>query len=732
MKELFSLFPEVINPSNYRFNLTGLASSFVVLYCISLAVFVWSRNRKLTGFSFFAIAFPVAMWNFTIAMGNFAANIHVTYFYYRFTYFFVFLIPPASLFISLTLTNMIALKRERIILVLSYIVMFFFSLLSLATDKIMKFPPLKYSWGMDGNAGDWLFYLLIPWAGLAVKATWNMAVTYRKTKSILEKNKFRILLLGYFIGYLAAEDYLGELGIPVYPFGYLTTCILMTIVVYSIVRFKVFEFETIIHKTVMWFLVSATVFLPLILVVHLTRPLLSRMHTFSLSLFYLLFFFLFRFYQSRIQPYIDMLFRRRKYDYAQILSMLSRSLKGLLDLKTISQTVMTGLQKALDAGSVGIALKDPREGFLTLVRDGLTRPVPFLPPEDGIIAHITENRYFETELAELDPGMASLKRSSLYPYCKEENIALVLGLQMEKDFLGLILLGRKQRVKSYTVKDIDILTSLASNLALYFYNALHHKDIMENQRMQQELKLGHDIQTNLLPRQSPDLPGLAVSGMMVPAREIGGDYYDYIFIRENGGGGREGKMGIVIGDVSGKGLSAGLIMATAKATLKGLSRENLSPRQILARTNSLLFEYTNGEKYMTMLYFLYDIRDGKLVYSSAAHEHILVYHPDNGKMDVIPAGGFALGLLGDSSGRLEDRELILDRGDKVVLYTDGVIDARNSQKDPFSMERLLESVRRHGRRPAQELLHGLKEDVFGFMDSGEQYDDITFVVMERT
>ncbi|MDD5067178.1 MAG: histidine kinase N-terminal 7TM domain-containing protein, partial [bacterium] len=296
MQTLISLFPEVIKSSNYRFNLTGLISSLVVLYCISLAVFVWSRNKKLVGFSFFTIAFPVAMWNLTIAMGNFASNINVTYFYYRLTYFFVFLIPPASLFISLTLTNMITVRKEKIFLIISYIIMFLISFLSLLTDKIMKYPPLRYSWGMDGHAGDWLFYLLVPWAGLALKATYNMYITYRRTSSILEKNKYRILLLGYFIGYLAAEDYLGELGIPVYPFGYLTTCILMTLVVYCIVRYKVFEFETVIHRTIMWILASAAVFAPLILVVYLTRSLFTKLPSFTLSLFYMLFFLLFQAY----------------------------------------------------------------------------------------------------------------------------------------------------------------------------------------------------------------------------------------------------------------------------------------------------------------------------------------------------------------------------------------------------------------------------------------------------
>ncbi len=282
----------------------------------------------------------------------------------------------------------------------------------------------------------------------------------------------------------------------------------------------------------------------------------------------------------------------------------------------------------------------------------------------------------------------------------------------------------------------------------------------------------------LLPARAPEVEGLKLAGLMIPAQEIGGDYYDYIVTSAVSSqliAHREGQepkntyelpamsqVAIVIGDVSGKGVAAGMIMATAKATLRGLSEQELSPRQMLTKANSIIHEYTKGEKFMTMLYLTWDSQQKKLNYSSAGHEHILIYrsgkvvgaqqedsasgkvvkeeqkdsttvplyHSTTGSVEVIQSGGFMLGMLPDIGEMLEDRSIQLYTGDKVVLYTDGVTEAHNPQGELYSLERLTASVQRHGHRPAEELIEAVRQEVYGFISTQDQYDDITLVGME--
>jgi serine phosphatase RsbU (regulator of sigma subunit) len=218
---------------------------------------------------------------------------------------------------------------------------------------------------------------------------------------------------------------------------------------------------------------------------------------------------------------------------------------------------------------------------------------------------------------------------------------------------------------------------------------------------------------------------------MLPAKEIGGDYYDFV-IPEMGSdliSQAISSVGIVIGDVSGKGVAAGLLMAMAKTAIHTLSQEETSPKQILLRTNQILVKHIGAQKFMTMLYFRYDTNTKTLTYSSAGHEHILIYRKE-GKVESILSGGFMLGMVPDIASFLEDHQISLNVGDKIILYTDGVTEARNPQEDLFSLERLIDIIGKQGQKSAQDLLLSIREEVYAYIGTREQYDDITLVVME--
>ncbi|MDD5654432.1 MAG: PP2C family protein-serine/threonine phosphatase, partial [Candidatus Omnitrophica bacterium] len=244
------------------------------------------------------------------------------------------------------------------------------------------------------------------------------------------------------------------------------------------------------------------------------------------------------------------------------------------------------------------------------------------------------------------------------------------------------------------------------------------------ERLAEEMKLGREIQIALLPQELPIINGLNVQGLMQPAKEIGGDYYDFISLPD------KDKLSVVIGDVSGKGVAAGLLMAMAKTAIHTLSQDEPSPKKILLRTNQILNQHIGGHKFMTLLYLMWQAKTRTLTYSSAGHEHILIYRSAAGCVESIMSGGFMLGMVLDIDKFLEEKQIQLQPHDKILLYTDGVTEAHNQAQDQFGLERLIDAFKKHGGEPAAKLMQSIKEEVYSFMGSYPQYDDITLVVLE--
>ncbi|MFA5117148.1 MAG: GAF domain-containing SpoIIE family protein phosphatase, partial [Candidatus Omnitrophota bacterium] len=322
--------------------------------------------------------------------------------------------------------------------------------------------------------------------------------------------------------------------------------------------------------------------------------------------------------------------------------------------------------------------------------------------------------------------------------------AIAVPLQTRDKPIGILYLDNRLAGGTFGKDELELMKGFAVQASVSIENAFLVSSLVEQERLKQELELGRQIQESLLPKESPVIQGLKLSGLMLPAKEIGGDYYDFVVPDSSAttGGAHAGipnaqsscdfsSVGIVIGDVSGKGVAAGLLMAMAKTAIHTLSQEETSPKQILLRTNQILVKHIGAQKFMTMLYFRYDTQTKTLTYSSAGHEHILIYRKE-GKVESILSGGFMLGMVPDISTFLEDKNISLNPGDKIVLYTDGVTEARNPQEDLFGLEKLIELIQKYGSKPAEQLLSSIKDEVYAYIGTREQYDDITLVVMEAT
>lgn len=338
----------------------------------------------------------------------------------------------------------------------------------------------------------------------------------------------------------------------------------------------------------------------------------------------------------------------------------------------------------------------------------------------AFIKEIEKNK--EAIIVNGDASINSKMQQEMKNYSIKE--ALGIPLIAKDKTLGIIYLDNRLTSGTFAKDELELMQSFAVQASVSIENAFLVTNIVEQERLKQEMELGRDIQMGLLPQESPQVPGVKVTGFMNPAKEIGGDYYDFIELPD------QNQLAIVIGDVSGKGVGAGIVMAMVKSTIHAVSQEELSPKKLLIRTNQLLHKYITGQKFVTLLYLKWSFLEKKLFYSSAGHEHIIVYRNQTRQVEAIKSGGFVLGIVPDIDRFLQDKEISLNSKDKIILYTDGVTEARNTEEDLFGLQRFIQLIQEHGQNSAEDLILIIKDALSNFISTRDQYDDITLVVVE--
>lgn len=247
---------------------------------------------------------------------------------------------------------------------------------------------------------------------------------------------------------------------------------------------------------------------------------------------------------------------------------------------------------------------------------------------------------------------------------------------------------------------------------------------LERERLTKELEIAHQVQMKLLPKESPKHPGVDIAGICIPAKEVGGDYYDYVDFGN-------GKLGIVVGDVSGKGIPASIYMTLTKGVLQSHAVESHSPKDVLAKINTMIYNSIDRRAFVSMFYAIFDRKASKLVCSRAGHDPAIHYHGERGECSFIHPSGIALGLERGEIFRdvIEDMEIPFKKGDFFVFYTDGFTEAMNRERAAYGEKRLLKIIQENGQRKAGELIDAVCRDVQVFTEGYPQYDDMTMVTL---
>jgi phosphoserine phosphatase RsbU/P len=304
--------------------------------------------------------------------------------------------------------------------------------------------------------------------------------------------------------------------------------------------------------------------------------------------------------------------------------------------------------------------------------------------------------------------------------------ALLAPLRHAGKDLGVLVVARRHEHGSFTANDFAVFRSAAEQSSFALGNARIHREAHEKRAMESELNNAREVQRILLPQADPVVAGFRISGTNLPARIISGDYYDYFKVAEQ-------KFGIVIADVSGKGVPAGLLMAMCRSALRSVAPAEASPSKALGAVNRQLFPDIREDMFISMAYGILDEQEGTLTIARAGHDPALLYRKDTGKVELLRSPGLALGI--DSGSVFErvtrDQEVHLKAGDCVLFYTDGVKEAINAEEEEFGMERMSDVFSRAAPLGAEEILTRMQEELAQFTGDGPQMDDITLVAIEK-
>jgi sigma-B regulation protein RsbU (phosphoserine phosphatase) len=299
-------------------------------------------------------------------------------------------------------------------------------------------------------------------------------------------------------------------------------------------------------------------------------------------------------------------------------------------------------------------------------------------------------------------------------------VKAIVPMQIQQELRGVLCLGEKMSREDYSVRDLEFLYSLGNLAIISLENARLFKEAIEKQRLEDELLIAREIQKGLLPSRLPEIPNFEIAATNISSKQVGGDYYDAISLGNS-------RSVIAIGDVSGKGTPASLLMANIQASIRALVPFDISMSELTKRVNDLMYENTSSDRFVTFFWGLLDAEKKALTYVNAGHNHPYLVRSD-GRMERLEKGGMILGIM-STLIPYEEETVYFNTGDSLVLFTDGVSEAMNKSAEEYGEPRLENVLQNTRGRSAQEILDGIHQDVKKHTGDFPQSDDITLLVL---
>jgi len=430
------------------------------------------------------------------------------------------------------------------------------------------------------------------------------------------------------------------------------------------------------------------------------------------------------------RKWIDRRFFRDAYNAEQILEALSEEVRSIVEKQPLLERVATKISESLYIPRVAVLLEE-RGSYRPAFAIGYPAALDMdLPENGGTVQQLKrqaapERVYFDDAKSWVNsPQLTEQERSKLVSLDPQ----LLIPLTVKQKLLGIISLGQKRSEAPYSNGDVRVLKSVALQTALALSNAELTSaigiEIGRREKLNREIEIAREVQERLFPQRLPEIAGLDYFGRCRTALGVGGDYYDFLALPE-------GKLGVALGDVSGKGIAAALTMASLQASLRAdAMRAGNDIAGLITRVNAMLYDASTEDRYATLFYAQYDPATRRLSYVNAGHcppillrstaNHAAVERLDQ-------AGGTVVGLLPECA--YEQAEVSLCPGDLLVIYTDGFSEAMNPNLEEWGEERLIHAIASCAGLPAKDAISKIMQAADAFASGAPQSDDMTLVIL---
>jgi len=573
--------------------------------------------------------------------------------------------------------------------------------------------------------------------GIAVSLT-SLFINYYNIKSKTERNTIFIILIGYSItaasfsyNFIVSSTLNPSMRFnsPEFFMPIILISILPLAFGYSIFKYSLMDISEVVKTTIIYGLATIAVAAIYFLVIYLIGQTVSEAigtdyQAIIAGAVFIIFAFVFQSAKDKFQETLTKKFYPEQFAYQKVLLKFSKEVPSIIGLENILKSTTQTFIESLKIKKFGIALrmKNEQRKFSLHSNYGLKENFSFeinieafakflLMKNDLNMPIVIEGNEFENIFRD--------KASQLF----ENEIYTVIPLQVQSKIIGFLLFGLKYSGSKFAGQDLELLTAAANQVAYAIENARLYESEKEKLILERDLENARQIQMSLLPKTFPKIKSLDLYGTMIPAMQVGGDYFDLVKISDT-------KLFVVIGDVSGKGLSASLYMSKLQTMFQMYSSKEYSPKEILCKLNENIFQKIERNWFITSSIALIDTGKEEIIFARAGHTPLSLI--SKGAVKQIKPGGIGLGLESSEifNKSIEEVSIKLMKDDLIAFYSDGISEAMNENSELFGTERFHDVLLKNSHNTAKYILDDVLLNINIFRKNAVQNDDITLVLIK--
>ncbi len=565
----------------------------------------------------------------------------------------------------------------------------------------------------------------------------SLLVNYFRLKTAKERKPLSLILVSYFLAILVivyTRFIAPAISDTIYnsPEFYMPIIVLFILPVsfgYSIFKYQLMDVSVVIKNTIIYGAATISIAAVYFLVIYLIGQIIStaigtEYKGVIAGIIFIIFALIFQSTKNKFQDFLTEKFYPEQFAYQKILVSFSNDITTVVGLENILDTMTTTFVESLRINTFGIMLYDNKEEEFTLVRSIRIETKHLKIPAINVQKVIAEKNA-TTKSPAIEEEDLQRAFPVGYKTLTEAGIYTIIPMIIKQKLIGLMLIGLKHSGARFAGKDLDLLYAVANQSAIAVENARLYKTEAEKIKIERDLDLARKIQQSLLPKEIPAIKGLDISGEMIPAQQVGGDYFDLIPIGDD-------KLFVVVGDVSGKGLSASLYMTRLQTMIESACRPGREPKDILIEINRRIYESMERNWFVTMTLALFDMQKNKVKFCRAGH--MPVFAAKNGTVNRYRTIGLGIGLERGIifEKTLCEEEVQLNPDQIFAFFSDGVTEAMNEKMDLFGEDNLVELLINKSGYNSCDILEDVWKSIKEYRGGAEVNDDMTLVLVKIT